>query len=173
MTAGRGTVAASTLLGSRHAIAVVGASSCDAQIAQIAEDVGRGLAHSGAILVCGGLGGAMEAACRGAKAVGGTTIGILPGDDRLDANAFVDVAVATGMGEARNAVIVRTADALIAIGGEFGTLSEIALALKMGKPVVGIDTWELEKGGHRSDAILRAADAEEAVKLALESVALR
>jgi uncharacterized protein (TIGR00725 family) len=109
----------------------------------------------------------MEAASRGAKAEGGTTIGILPGDDRRAANAYVDVAVPTGMGEARNALVVRTADVLIAIAGEFGTLSEIALALRAGKPVVGIATWELAKAGRPVDAIVRAATPAEAVDLAL------
>ena len=95
-------------------------------------------------MVCGGLGGAMEAACRGAKAEGGTTVGILPGGDRSAANPYVDVAVPTGLGEARNALVVRAADAVIAVAGGYGTLSEIALALSAGKPVVGLGTWELE-----------------------------
>jgi uncharacterized protein (TIGR00725 family) len=94
--------------------------------------------------VCGGLGGVMDAACRGAKDAGGTTVGILPGTDRAAANPFVEVAVATGLGEARNALVVRAADAVIAIGGGYGTLSEIALALKAGKRVVGLGTWAVE-----------------------------
>jgi uncharacterized protein (TIGR00725 family) len=106
--------------------------------------VGRELGERGAIVVCGGLGGVMEAACRGAKASGATTIGILPGADRAAANEFVDVAVATGLGEARNALVVRAADALIAVGGAYGTLSEIALALKAGKRVVGIGSWDID-----------------------------
>jgi uncharacterized protein (TIGR00725 family) len=109
----------------------------------------------------------MEAACRGAKAAGGTTLGILPGLDRSDANRYVDVAVATGLGEARNALVVRAADALIAVGGEWGTLSEIALALKAGKRVVGIGTWELSKGGRPVEGVAAARDAAEAVELAL------
>ena len=96
------------------------------------------------MLVCGGLGGVMEAACRGAKEAGATTVGILPGTDRAAANAFVDVAVPTGLGEARNALVVRAADALVAVGGGYGTLSEIALALKAGKRVVGLGTWDIE-----------------------------
>src|SRR3954454_21920415 len=107
--------------------------------------MGRELARRGAVLVTGGLGGAMEAACRGAKAEGGTTLGILPAYDRSAANPWVDVAVPTGMGEARNALLVRAADAVIAVAGEFGTLSEIALALKVGTPVVGLETWELAR----------------------------
>ena len=130
----------------------------------MAEAVGRALGEARVLLVCGGLGGVMEAACRGAKAAGGTTVGLLPGLSRADANEHVDVAIATGLGEARNALIVRAADALIAVGGEFGTLSEIALALKSGKPVVGIGSWDLEP-------ILVAADPEEAVRMALAAAA--
>jgi uncharacterized protein (TIGR00725 family) len=95
------------------------------------------------VLVCGGLGGVMEAACRGAKSRLGTTVGLLPGSDRGAANGWVDVAVATGMGEMRNALVVRSADAVVAVGGGWGTLSEIAFARKTGKPVVGVG-WELE-----------------------------
>jgi uncharacterized protein (TIGR00725 family) len=109
----------------------------------------------------------MEAACRGAKGAGGTTLGILPGTDRTAANRWVDVAVPTGLGEARNALVVRAADAVVAIAGEFGTLSEIALALKMGKPVVGLGTWELSKAGESVGAIVRAKNAEDAVAKAL------
>jgi hypothetical protein len=94
--------------------------------------------------VCGGLGGVMEAACRGAKEAGGLTVGILPGTDRAAANAFVEVAIPSGLGEARNVLVVRAADALIAVGGGHGTLSEIALALKAGKRVVGLDSWDIE-----------------------------
>jgi uncharacterized protein (TIGR00725 family) len=126
--------------------------------------VGRLIARAGALLVCGGLGGVMEAACRGAKAEGGATLGILPGGDRRDANRWVDVAIPTGLGEARNVLVVRAADALIAIGGEFGTLSEIAFALKAGKPVIGFGTWELPQ---RASAITRASDAAEAVAFAI------
>ncbi|HWE26223.1 MAG TPA: TIGR00725 family protein [Myxococcales bacterium] len=148
----------------RRCIAVIGAGSCDDSQAAAAEDVGRLLARAGALLVCGGLGGVMEAACRGAKAEGGTTVGILPGLDRGDANQWVDVAIPTGLGEARNVLVVRATDALIAIGGEFGTLSEIAFALKTGKPVVGLGTWVLVQ---RPDAIVQATNAAEAVSLAL------
>jgi uncharacterized protein (TIGR00725 family) len=96
------------------------------------------------VVVCGGLGGVMEAACRGAKEAGGTTVGLLPGDDRGAANSFVDVAIPTGLGEGRNLLVVRSADALMAVGGGHGTLSEIALALKAGKRVVGLGTWDVE-----------------------------
>ena len=109
-----------------------------------AAEVGRLLAERGATLVCGGRGGAMEAACRGAKEADGLTVGILPGSDRSEANAFVDVVLPTGLGEARNALVVGAADVVIAIGGGYGTLSEIALALKAGKRVIGLGTWEIE-----------------------------
>jgi uncharacterized protein (TIGR00725 family) len=125
-------------------VAVVGAAIATDEERDWAEEVGRRLAETGAVLVCGGLGGVMEAACRGAKEAGGVTVGILPGMDRAAANAFVDVAIPSGLGEARNAMVVRAADALVAVGGGYGTLSEIALALKAGKRVVGLDTWDIE-----------------------------
>ena len=112
----------------------------------------------------------MAAVCRGAKSAGGTTIGILPGEDRSDANQWVDVAIPTGMGEGRNALVVRASDSLIAKGGEFGTLSEIALALKIGRPVVGIATWTVQRPGLTIDPLLRANDAAHAVDLALERI---
>ena len=149
-------------------VAVVGASRCTPQEAEIAEAVGRELARRGAILICGGRGGVMEAACRGAKAGGGRTVGILPGTSRHQANPYVDIPIVTGLGEARNLIIVRSADAVIAVGGEYGTLSEIAFALKLGVPVVGLGTWELSKGGQSVEAIVRAASPVEAVERALE-----
>ena len=148
---------------------MVGASRASDDERATAELVGRLLAEREIVIVCGGLGGVMEAACRGARSAGGTTVGILPGDDRTDANEFVDVAVATGMGEGRNALVVRTADAVIAVGGEFGTLSEIALALRAGKPVVGIGTWELAKGGVAVGDVVRTDDAATAVGRSLAS----
>lgn len=148
----------------RH-VAVVGAGEdVAAEALAAAEAVGAELARRGAVVVTGGLGGVMEAACRGARAAGGMTLGILPGADRAAANAHVQVAVATGMGELRNGLVVRSADALVAIAGGHGTLSEIALALKAGKRVVGIGTWEIE-------GVLPAAGAEEAVALALGAAA--
>jgi uncharacterized protein (TIGR00725 family) len=125
-----------------------------------AAEVGRLIAERGAVLVCGGRGGAMEAACRGAKEVGGLTVGILPGPDRSEANPFVDVVLPTGLGEARNALVVGAADAVIAIGGGYGTLSEIALALKVGKRVIGLGTWEIE-------GVVAAESPEAAVAAAL------
>jgi uncharacterized protein (TIGR00725 family) len=148
-------------------IAVVGASAGTPAELALGEAVGRGLAEAGAVLVCGGMGGVMEAAAGGCLKAGGKTVGILPGDSRLDANPYLTIAVATGLGESRNVVVVRTSDAVIAVHGEFGTLSEIALALKMGKPVVGLGTWELSKDGVPVEMIVRANSPEEAVRDAL------
>ena len=124
-------------------VAVVGPGDASAPELQAAEEVGAGLAAAGAVVVTGGLGGVMEAACRGARSRDGTTLGILPGEDRGAANGWVQVAVATGLGELRNGLVVRAADALVAIGGGHGTLSEVALALRIGRPVVGLGTWEV------------------------------
>lgn len=148
-------------------VAVVGAGVADEDLESVAEEVGRRLAERGAVVLCGGLSGVMEAVCRGSRAGGGTSVGILPGDDRRAANEFVDVALATGMGEMRNALIVRAADVVIALGGEYGTLSEVAFALKTGRPVVGYDTWELANHGAGDEAIVRVGSAEEAVAAAL------
>jgi uncharacterized protein (TIGR00725 family) len=123
---------------------VVGPGDAQAEQRAAAEEVGRLLAEAGAIVVTGGLGGVMEAASRGAREVGGTTLGILPGSERAEANAWVSVAVPTGMGEARNALVARAADAIVAVGGEWGTLSEIALVCKAGKPAAGLSSWDLE-----------------------------
>ena len=122
----------------RVLVAVIGSSSCSAEVAAWAETVGRLLAERGAVLLCGGLGGVMEAAARGAKQRGGLTVGILPGADPGEANPYIDVPLATGMGEMRNALIVRAAQAAIAIGGGWGTLSEIAMAQRIKTPVVGL-----------------------------------
>jgi uncharacterized protein (TIGR00725 family) len=119
-------------------VAVIGGSGCSPQEAATAEEVGRRLAEAGAIVLCGGLDGVMEAVARGARGAGGVTVGILPGSDPRDANAYIDVPLATGMGEMRNALIVRAAGAIIAIGGAYGTLSEVALALRIGTPIVGL-----------------------------------
>ena len=152
-------------------MAVVGPGEGSSDELDAAERVGRRLAEHGAVVVCGGRGGAMEAACRGAKQGGGATLGILPGSDRRDANPYVDMAVATGLAEGRNALVVRTADAVIAIGGAYGTLSEIALALRAKIPVVGVATWELARRGGPDEGIIRADGPEEAVTLALAAVA--
>ena len=149
-------------------VAVVGPGSATAAQVGVAEEVGRELAARGAVVVCGGLGGVMEGACRGASGAGGVTVGLLPGSDRGAANPYVSVAVATGLGEARNALVVRAADAVIAVGGSWGTLSEIALALRTGRRVVGLDTWSLTPPGAAGpEGIERAASAAEAVELAL------
>jgi uncharacterized protein (TIGR00725 family) len=128
----------------------------------MAADAGRYLAENGAIVVCGGLGGVMEGAARGAKEGGGVTIGILPGDDPGDANEYIDYAIPTGFGEARNIIVVRTADAVVAFPGKYGTLSEMAFTLKMKKPLVSVSAWKL------GDDIRQVEDPVEAAKLALE-----
>jgi uncharacterized protein (TIGR00725 family) len=148
-------------------IGVSGPGDASDDEAKMAEEVGRRLAEHGAVVICGGLGGVMDAAARGATAAGGLAIGILPGESRRGSSSHLTAAIPTGMGEARNALLVRAADAVIAISGEFGTLSEIALALKMGKPVVGLGTWELRKPDRTVDAMMTARSAEEAVDLAL------
>jgi uncharacterized protein (TIGR00725 family) len=145
----------------KRIIGVIGAGNADAKLTGIAEEVGRLIAARDALLVCGGLGGVMEAASRGVKEAGGTTIGILPQATKEMANTYIDVPVATGFGEGRNVIIIRTADALIAVGGEYGTLSELAFALKMGKPVVGINTWDIK-------GIVKADTPEAAVNSAFE-----
>jgi uncharacterized protein (TIGR00725 family) len=123
---------------------VVGAGDADAGQRTAAQEVGRLLAEAGAVVVTGGLGGVMEAASKGAREAGGTTLGLLPGTDRRDANAWLSVAVPTGLGEMRNALVVRAADGVIAVGGVWGTLSEIAFARKTGKPVVALESWDLD-----------------------------
>jgi len=140
----------------RTIIGVIGAASADAATLKSAEAIGRLIGKRRALLLCGGLGGVMEAAARGAKAVGGTTIGILPQSDRDSANPYIDIPIATGFSEGRNVIIARAADALIAVGGEYGTLSEIAFALKMGKKVVGLRTWDIK-------GVIKAESEEDAV----------
>ena len=125
-------------------VAVVGASQASDDEMRAAEEIGRGLAEAGAIVITGGRGGVMSAASRGAAQAGGLVVGILPGTDRGEANEFVTVALATGMGELRNGLIVRAADAAVAVGGAYGTLSEVALALGAGVPVVGWKTWAID-----------------------------
>jgi len=155
----------------RPSISVIGGGRCTAEEALLAYDVGREIARRGAVLICGGLGGVMEAACRGAVDCGGTTVGIMPGTSSAEANAYVTVAVVTGMGEARNVIVASSGDAVIAVGGELGTLSEIALALKRGVAVIGVRTWNWgeEQQGRRFD-VVRASSAQEAVELALASL---
>lgn len=148
-------------------VAVCGPGEATPEEAAAAEEVGRALAEGGAVVVCGGMGGVMDAAARGVAAAGGVVVGILPGADRRGASPHLTVAIPTGMGQARNALVVAAADAIVAIAGEFGTLSEIALALKTGRPVVGLGTWELAKGGREVGAVRQAAAPREAAELAL------
>jgi uncharacterized protein (TIGR00725 family) len=148
-------------------IGVIGGSAPTKEEMAAAKAVGRALAKAGAVLICGGRGGVMEAACRGAKSAKGLTIGILPGIDRSEANPYVDIPIITGIGEARNAIITRTAQVVIAVGGSYGTLSEIAFALSFGTPVVGLGTWEVKREGHARAPIIYAATPEEAVERAL------
>jgi len=149
-------------------IAVIGGGQCSAQEAKLAEAVGRELARRGAILVCGGLGGVMKAACKGASSEGGTTIGILPGDSRRQANPYVRIPIVTNIGYARNVIVVKSAQAVIAIGGSHGTLSEIAHALQDNTPVIGLNTWSLSRNGQPENSIILAQDAAEAVDKALD-----
>ena len=151
-------------------IAVVGPGEAGEQELALAETVGAEVAAAGAVLVCGGLGGVMEAACRGARSRGGTTVGLLPGSDRSAANSWVQIAIPTALGEVRNALVVRSADALVAVGGSWGTLSEIALALKTSRPVIGIGGWELTRDGQPVEGIVAKADPAEAVAAALARV---
>ena len=148
-------------------IAVIGGGECSAQEAKMAEAVGRELARRGAILVCGGLGGVMKAACKGASSGGGVTIGILPGDNNKEANPYVKIPIVTGMGYARNIAVVKSAQAVIAIGGSYGTLSEISHALQSGIPVIGLNTWSLSRNGQPDNSIIPAQDPTEAVNKAL------
>ncbi len=143
-----------------RAVGVIGAGKAKPELMFLAEEVGRLLAKEGIIVITGGLGGVMEAACRGAVCEGGITVGILPTLRKEDANPYVKIAIPTGMGEMRNALIVRASDALIAIGGEYGTLSEIALALKVGKPVIGLKTWDIP-------GVINASSPADAIELVL------
>ncbi|HEY2563704.1 MAG TPA: TIGR00725 family protein [Acidimicrobiales bacterium] len=155
-------------------IAVVGASEATARAEAAAEAVGTSLASAGATIICGGLGGVMAGACRGAKAAGGTTVGILPGRDPRAANQWVDLVIPTGLGEARNALVVGAAAVVIAVDGEYGTLSEIALALRAGIPVIGVGTWSLIKpDGDRDSGIVPIDDPHEAAAAAIRLATAR
>ena len=151
-------------------IAVIGSGDCSPQEARLAEDTGREIARHGTVLVCGGLGGVMEAACRGATLAGGLSIGILPGDSRRGANPYVQIPIVTNLGEARNVLVVKTAQAVIAIGGGYGTLSEIGHALKNNIPVVGLNTWQLFRDGIPEAAIIMAKDPADAVHKAISII---
>ena len=155
------------LPGHRPIVAVVGGSVCSTEVFELAELVGRELAALGARVVCGGLGGVLKAVSKGAHQAGGQVIGILPGSDRSEANRYVDTVIPTGLGEARNAVIIKTAEAVIALPGEFGTLSEIAFALRSGKPVFSLGDWKI------SDKIVTLTDPQEAARRAVQAARSR
>ena len=144
-------------------IGVLGGRIIDSEMEKIAEEVGIEIANRGAILVCGGMGGVMEFACKGAKSAGGTTIGILPTASKDEANKFVDISIATGLGSARNSIILRSVDAAIAVDGKYGTLSEIAYAMEIGVPIIGIKSWDI-------DGVIKAGSASEAVNIAFEKL---
>lgn len=151
-------------------IAVIGGAQAFKQDLGLAEEVGRELAKKGATLVCGGLGGVMEAACRGAASEGGVTIGILPGESRRMANKYVQIPIVTGMGYARNVAVVKSAQAIIAVGGSYGTLSEIGHALQNGIPVISLGTWSLLRNGNPDNSIILVQTPLEAVEKALELI---
>jgi uncharacterized protein (TIGR00725 family) len=143
-------------------IGVIGGSKPDAKSRQVAFEVGQLIAEKGAILICGGLSGVMEAASRGAKQAGGPTIGIRPGNSPQDANPYIDIAIATGLGYGRNSLVAMNSDVIIAIDGQYGTLSEIAYGSIYGKKIIGLGTWDIE-------GVIKAESAEEAVNLALKN----
>ncbi len=151
-------------------VAVVGGAQCSRDEAKLAEAVGVELAKRKVTLICGGLGGVMAAACKGARSAGGKTVGIVPGNTRDEANPYVDIPIVTGIGEARNVIVVNTAQAVIAIGGKFGTLSEIAYALRSKIPVVGLNTWSLSKSGRLVKSIITAQNPKEAVEKAVSAI---
>jgi uncharacterized protein (TIGR00725 family) len=142
-------------------IGVIGASRCSAEIAGLAEAVGREIGKREAVLICGGLGGVMEFASKGAKEAGGLTVGILPGASKEEANGYIDIPIVTGLGHARNVLIAHSSDIIIAISGEHGTLSEIAIGLKLNKTIIGLKTWDI-------DGVIQVKTAAEAVQKAIE-----
>ena len=144
-------------------IGVIGASRCSKRIARIAYQVGKEIAKRKAILICGGLGGVMEEVAKGAKKNKGLTIGILPGFSASDANPYIDVPIVTGMNHGRNIIVVRSCDAIVAIGGREGTLSEIAFALKLRIPLIGVESWDIE-------GVIEAKDARAAVSQAFQAL---
>jgi uncharacterized protein (TIGR00725 family) len=155
----------------RRAIAVIGAGECESEVAEAAYEIGALVAARGAILVTGGRSGVMEAASRGARDAGGLVVGILPDLDRSSANEAVEIAIPTGMGQLRNGLVVSSAGAVIAVAGEWGTLSEIGFALKLGIPVVGWHTWEMSRDGSPQEGITRVATPADAVEKAFERYA--
>ena len=158
------------MINKKKFIAVIGGSDCSPEETRLAEEVGHELARQGAILICGGLGGVMAAACKGASAEDGITIGILPGDNRHAANPYVQIPIVTGIGYARNVAVVKSAQAVIAIGGSYGTLSEIAHALQSGIPVISLNTWALSRNGQTDNSIFLAQDPADAVSKAFDLI---
>jgi uncharacterized protein (TIGR00725 family) len=154
-------------------VGVAGVSRAEPALLDQAEVLGRRLAEGGAIVVCGGGPGVMAAVCHGAQSAGGTTVGLLPGLDRAEGNPHLTIAIPTGLGQGRNLLLVRSSDALIAVGGGFGTLSEIALALRTGTPVIGLATWSLQLDDQQVDAFPVAGDPDTAAQLALEAARSR
>lgn len=151
-------------------ISVIGGDRPPADVLPLAEEVGRELARRGCVLVCGGRGGVMAAACKGAREAGGHTIGIMPGPDASDMNPWVEFPVVTGIGYARNAIVALSGNAVIAIDGSYGTLSEIAHALIFDRPVVGLGTWTFSTNGREDQRIIRASSATDAVEKALAAL---
>ena len=152
-------------------IAVVGERDASQSLLREAEHVGKGIAERGAILICGGMGGVMEAAAKGCSLAGGRVVGILPTENAEDANAYVTIPVVTGMGEGRNIIVVRSAQAVIAVGGRYGTLSEVALALRLRIPVIGLHTWVFSREAvDEPDAVIRVASAQAAVAAAWDAI---
>jgi len=151
-------------------IGVIGGSEVTPPEAKLAEEVGREIARRGATLVCGGLGGVMEASCKGASEEGGTTIGILPGESRRAANPYVLIPIVTGIGHARNVAVVKSSQAVIAIDGSYGTLAEIGHALQSGIPVIGLGTWALSINGKADQSIITAKSPKEAVDKAFSKI---
>lgn len=156
----------------RGIVGVIGEREASEENYLLALKLGKALALRKLLLVSGGLGGVMEAVSRGAKEEGGFTVGILPGEDPHDANPWVDLPIVTGMGEARNLIIVKTAQVIVSIGGEFGTLSEMAFALKMGKPVISLNSWIPERGRVKSHMLFPVSTVEEAITLVLKFLRL-
>jgi uncharacterized protein (TIGR00725 family) len=154
----------------RVQISVIGGSQGEEEILRDAEEIGRQIAEAGAVLVCGGRTGVMEAASKGASEAGGTVVAVLPGVSPADANPYVTFAVATGIGEARNLAVVASGEAVIAVGGEWGTLSEIAHARKLGRPVVAIQSWTLRNRSGTDLGIVEVETPEEAVEVAMSAV---
>ena len=158
------------MLNKPRIIAVIGGGQCSQQETELAEAVGREIARRGAVLLCGGLGGVMEAACRGASNEGGLTIGILPGENRDAANPYVQIPIVTGIGYARNVIVAKSAQTVIAIDGSYGTLTEIGHALQSGIPVIGLNTWSLARDGQPDSSIIPAENAADAVSKAINLI---